>query len=107
MDLRPLDRFRRTAFVEGLSYLALLLIAMPLKYLAGMPGAVKVVGWAHGVLFMLYIALLADVAFRYRWSFGRIAWALAASVIPGATFILEAQIRREIESKRSAVTAAS
>jgi integral membrane protein len=50
--------FERIALIEGLSYLTLLGIAMPLKYIWGMPLAVKYVGWAHGILFILYFVLL-------------------------------------------------
>ncbi|MFW5972756.1 MAG: DUF3817 domain-containing protein, partial [Bacteroidota bacterium] len=50
-----LSRLRLIGFIEGLSYLALLGIAMPLKYMAGMPMAVRYVGWIHGVLFVLYV----------------------------------------------------
>ncbi len=53
----PLNRFRAIALLEGLSFVLLLFIAMPLKYLAGMPLGVKVVGWAHGMLFVLYFLL--------------------------------------------------
>ena len=44
--------------VEGVSYLLLLGVAMPLKYAFGLPLAVKIVGMAHGVLFLAYCALL-------------------------------------------------
>lgn len=44
-----------------ISFLVLLFVAMPLKYAAGIPEAVKYTGWAHGILFILYVAFLADV----------------------------------------------
>ena len=50
----PLGRFRAVALAEGLSFVVLLFIAMPLKYALGLPLAVKYVGWAHGLLFVLY-----------------------------------------------------
>jgi len=61
------ERFRAIAFIEGVSYLLLLGVAMPLKYFAGFPGAVMAVGWAHGVLFVLYLVALAEVSFSRRW----------------------------------------
>src|SRR5687768_13069795 len=73
-------RFRAVAFLEGVSFLVLLGIAMPLKYFAGLPQAVLVVGWAHGLLFILYMVALARVTLADRWSSGRVAGALAASV---------------------------
>ena len=54
----PVRLFSTIALVEGISYVLLLGIAMPLKYFLDMPLAVKVVGWAHGVLFMAYVVLL-------------------------------------------------
>ena len=47
-------QLRRIGYAEAISFLVLLGVAMPLKYLAGMPMAVKVVGWIHGVLFVAY-----------------------------------------------------
>ena len=52
-------RFRWVSLIEGVSYLVLVAIAMPLKYAAGMPGAVRVVGMAHGVLFVAFVLALA------------------------------------------------
>src|SRR5690349_20635048 len=57
-----LGRFRAIALLEGLSFVLLLFIAMPLKYLAGMPLGVKMVGWAHGMLFVLYLLFFVEVA---------------------------------------------
>ncbi|MDB5264148.1 MAG: rane protein [Adhaeribacter sp.] len=90
-----LDRFRLIAVLEGISYLVLLLIAMPLKYLADMPLMVKYVGWAHGVLFVLYGLALLQVWMVYRWSFLRVVWAFILSFIPLGTFWLDRQLRRE------------
>ena len=52
-----LGRFRLVAIMEGVSFLVLLGIAMPLKYFADMPLAVKYIGWLHGLLFVLYMVL--------------------------------------------------
>ena len=91
----PLGRFRAVALLEGLSFVLLLFIAMPLKYLAGMPLAVKVVGMAHGVLFMLYLPALLEVAVAHRWSFLRALAAFGASLVPFGTFVLDARLRQE------------
>jgi integral membrane protein len=82
------NRFLTIGYVEGLSYLVLLLIAMPLKYYAGMPMAVRVVGMLHGVLFVLYIAALAQVAYVLHWGIKKVLVAFVASLIPFATFFL-------------------
>ena len=84
--LTGLGRLRLVAILEGVSFLVLLLIAMPLKYLAGQPQAVRHVGMAHGVLFVVYVLLVIQVAIERRWSFGKTALALGASVFPFGTF---------------------
>lgn len=91
----PLGRFRVVALIEGVSYLLLLGVAMPLKYFAGFPEAVLAVGWAHGVLFVLYIVALAEVSLVRRWRLVRILVAFVASLIPFGTFVLDARLRRE------------
>ena len=78
--------FRRIAFWEGLSYLLLIFVAMPLKYLADQPQAVKVVGMVHGVLFVGYVALLLAVAFACKLPWKRVAWSFGASLVPFGTF---------------------
>jgi integral membrane protein len=84
------------AFMEGVSFLLLLLIAMPLKYLAGWPLGVKVVGMAHGVLFIAYIALVALAALSDRkgWPLLKIVLALIASLLPFGTFWAEYRLFR-------------
>ncbi len=94
---KTLSIFRKIAWLEGWSYLILLGIAMPLKYWADMPLAVKYVGWAHGVLFVLYIAFLLKCVWQYRWGFFKMVWAFAASLIPFGTFILDKQLKKELE----------
>ena len=90
-----MGRFRAIALIEGVSYLVLLGVAMPLKYFAGFPGAVLAVGWAHGMLFVLYVVALAEVSFKRRWRLSRILGAFVASLVPFGTFVLDAQLRRE------------
>jgi integral membrane protein len=88
-------RFRAIALVEGVSYLLLLGVAMPLKYFAGFPGAVLAVGWAHGVLFVLYMVSLGEVSLARRWRLVRVLGAFVASLVPFGTFLLDAKLRRE------------
>jgi len=87
--------FRRVAVAEGISFIVLLLIAMPLKYFLGIPEAVKVVGWIHGVLFVMYGVVLAIVHFAARWSILFSAWAFFLSLIPVGTFYLDWQLRKK------------
>ncbi len=91
----PLGRFRAVALLEGLSFIVLLFIAMPLKYLAGMPMAVRVVGMAHGLLFVLYLFTLMEAAIALRWNIVRVLMAFGASLVPFGNFLLDARLRRE------------
>ncbi|OWP61783.1 hypothetical protein CDA63_17515 [Hymenobacter amundsenii] len=77
---------RLVAFLEGTSFLVLLLIAMPLKYLAHQPAAVRPVGMAHGVLFVLYVLLVLQNALALSWPARKVGLALLASVIPFGPF---------------------
>lgn len=90
-----LGRLRIIGMLEGLSFLLLLGLAMPLKYIAGEPGMVRVVGSAHGFLFLLYVAALLHAAFEMRWSVRRVIAGLAASVLPFGPFVFEARLRQE------------
>lgn len=90
-----LGRFRLVAISEGISYMLLLFIAMPLKYMAGIPDAVKYTGWVHGILFMLYILALISVKVDRNWSFPKTALAFVISLIPFAAFIFDKYLRRE------------
>ena len=87
--------FSMIALAEGTSFLTLLFIAMPMKYFMGMPEVVRLVGSIHGVLFVLYVGLLARIHFTQRWSFIFSLYALIASVIPFGTFMLDKQLRKK------------
>jgi integral membrane protein len=86
-----LGRLRIVAFLEGISYLVLLGIAMPLKYLAGIPQAVRVVGMAHGVLFVLFVLLLIQVAVERSWSTKKSLLSFLSSLVPFGTFYADAK----------------
>lgn len=86
---------RIAGWFEGLSFLILLFIAMPLKYGMGMPGPVRVVGWAHGVLFVIYILAIVWVAYVASWGFGRIFKSVAAGFLPFGPFVINHQLKEE------------
>lgn len=92
-----LGRFRAVAIVEGLSYIVLVGIAMPLKYLADSPQMVRWVGLAHGWLFILYLITGALVAYQQRWSIRLVVGAFVASLLPFATFYLDYWLRQNQE----------
>jgi integral membrane protein len=87
--------FRKTAFAEGVSFLVLLFIAMPLKYFAGMPMAVTIVGGLHGVLFVAFMILAWDVKSAYKKDWNWFFKAGLASVIPFGTFYMDKQWKKE------------
>ncbi|HAN30004.1 MAG TPA: hypothetical protein DCQ06_00265 [Myxococcales bacterium] len=90
-----LNQFRTIAWIEGVSYLVLLFIAMPLKYMMGIAIAVKLTGWAHGVLFIAYVALCMRAGHKERWSLLFTLLALGASLVPFATFWLDRKLVRK------------
>jgi integral membrane protein len=96
---------RTIGILEGISFLVLLGIAMPLKYIQGIPEPVKYVGWAHGVLFMLYIPAVFVARKSMNWNFLRTLIALAASIFPFGTFILDRQLIKREQELQSSVSA--
>ncbi|TKC09716.1 DUF3817 domain-containing protein [Pedobacter frigoris] len=93
--MNTLSVFRKIAVAEGLSYVLLVFIAMPLKYWADMPLAVKYTGWAHGLLFMLYIVFLIMAWVEYKWSFKRTALFGVASLLPFAPFWVDKKLKED------------
>ncbi|WP_299821172.1 DUF3817 domain-containing protein [uncultured Pontibacter sp.] len=96
----PISRFRLVGFYEGLSYLLLLGIAMPVKYIFGIPELVKYVGWAHGVLFIAYMFALLQVTLEHKWSVGKVAAAFVASLLPFGPFILDKKLLQNEEAPK-------
>lgn len=83
-----------TGAIEGTSFLLLLFIAMPLKYLADQPLMVTIVGSAHGVLWIAYLAALAHSAWLGKWPFSRLFLGGVASVLPFGPFVFDARVAR-------------
>ena len=88
-----LTRFRFVAIAEGISYVVLVFIGMPLKYLADQPLTVEIVGWIHGILFISYLILGTQAAADEKWSLRFVAIAFAAALVPGGTFWLDRHLR--------------
>jgi integral membrane protein len=101
----PIGRLRAVGLSEGVSFLLLLGVAMPLKYIAGLPIFVKVVGWVHGGLFVLFCIALVHAATKHRWPLLRTGQLLLASLIPFGTFLVDGSLARE--DQRAADSAAS
>ena len=96
--MTELKQFRWVAFAEGLSFVLLLFVAMPLKYWAGLPLAVRVVGSVHGLLFVAFAWALLRVAVEREWPWKRWLTAFASSLLPFGTFVFDRSLKREIES---------
>ena len=83
---------RRLAYAESISFLVLLLIAMPLKYIAHMPLATRIMGMIHGMLFIVFIFAITSVALDKAWPKKRLFLGYLASVLPFGAFILDNKI---------------
>ncbi len=81
--------FRNISFLEGVSLLLLLFIAMPLKYIWENPIYVKVVGMTHGLLFIAYVLFAFIINLKLKWNFKTLLIVLFASVIPFGTFYID------------------
>ncbi|MDC6363882.1 MULTISPECIES: DUF3817 domain-containing protein [Flavobacteriaceae] len=81
-----LKLFRATAILEGISYLALFGLTMPLKYWADIMEPNKIVGYAHGALFILYVILAVVFCWQRKWSIKRFVMLFIASLLPFGTF---------------------
>jgi integral membrane protein len=76
----------------------LLFIAMPMKYMMGMPMAVRVVGSIHGLLFLLYVGQLAKLRTQYQWDNRFSIQAFIASIVPFGTFLFDKYLREKEEA---------
>ena len=88
-------RFRMIGIAEGISFLILLLIAMPLKYYFKIPEAVKFAGWLHGALFITFLYFAFEVMGTCKKNFGWFVKAFLAAIIPLGTFILDRQLKTD------------
>ncbi|MBL6449017.1 DUF3817 domain-containing protein [Fulvivirga sp. 29W222] len=84
-----INKLRVLGLLEGISYLLLLGVCMPLKYLMDIPEPTSYVGMAHGILFIAYCLWVIIVAVEVKWGFGKIFWALLASLLPFGTFLAD------------------
>lgn len=85
-------RVRVLGTLEGISFLLLMGVAMPLKYFAGLPAAVKWTGWIHGILFIAYCMTVLTALIAGRISFRRSVEAFIASLIPLGPFLLDGRL---------------
>jgi integral membrane protein len=86
---------RYSGIIEGISFLILLLIAMPLKYVFHRPGFVLFFGWVHGALFITYGFLVIKIWIVRKWKFKRAFRAGIAAIIPLGTFFFDKELKKE------------
>lgn len=92
VSLPAQKRFRLIAYTEGWSYIVLLFIAMPLKYWADLPIAVRIVGMLHGVLFVGFCISLIEMVIRFRWGLFKTMLVFLSSLLPFGTFYMDRQL---------------
>jgi len=100
LDQRPrmlktsIGRLRAIGLVEGISFLLLLGVAMPLKYFAGVPQAVTIIGWLHGMLFITFCIALAQAHQEAKWHARRTGLVLIAGLLPFGPFVIDARLQK-------------
>ena len=88
-------RVRAAGMVEAVSFLLLLGVAMPLKYFAGMPLAVTIAGWIHGLLFLVFIMCLLVAHGERQWPGRWTAMIFVAALLPFGPFVIDRRLRNE------------
>jgi integral membrane protein len=97
VNLRPaLLRYRVIAYVVGVALILLVVIGMPMKYLADNPVLVETVGPAHGFLYIVYLVLSADLARRAGWGLKFTVLVLLAGTVPFVSFYAERVVTRRV-----------
>ena len=95
-SIQALQHLRIIGILEGISYLVLLFISMPLKYIYKLPQFVIVNGWVHGFLFVLFAIAVLRVWIVRKWAFKKAFIAGLASLVPFGTFWFDKQLKQEI-----------
>lgn len=87
--------FKIIAFLEGISYILLLGIAVPIKYALDNPAYVKLLGMPHGLLFIAYVILALVIGSKLKWNNKTLFQVLVASIIPFGTFFIGKKFLKE------------
>ena len=90
--------YRLTAFLEGVSYILLLFIAVPIKYLLNEALFVKILGMPHGILFILYILFSIIAKIKYNWNFRKFLVISIASLVPFGTVYIDKKYLTKLNS---------
>jgi integral membrane protein len=103
--MSELRQLRLVLLFEGVSFLVLLFVAMPLKYAFGLPIFVRVAGSVHGALFLLSLVALFRAAAEREWPLRRSALAFVSSIVPFGTLFFDRSLRTEIAGLAAASAA--
>lgn len=95
-----LKNFRVLSFLEGISFLLILFVTMPLKYYFENPIPNKIIGMAHGVLFLLYIVFAFLVKEDLKWNLKTLTIVLLCSIVPFGTFWMD---HKYLSGKKNAI----
>jgi integral membrane protein len=98
-----LIRFRVMAWVTGVMLLVLVFVAMPMKYIGDDDSLVRIVGVAHGWLYIVYIITVLTLAYQARWRPVRTLLVLLAGTVPFASFVAERKVVAIARRERQAV----
>ena len=93
-----LQRYRVMANVVGVLLILLVVVAVPVKYLADMPTPVTVLGTAHGWLYALFFLSAVDLALRAKWSLKGAVIAIVCGTIPFLSFATERTVTRKMRA---------
>ncbi len=94
---KAIHRLRIVGLIEGISFLLLLGIAMPLKYIWDMPLAVRIVGMAHGLLFILFCLFLVIAMSMAQWHIKRGAFYFVAALVPFGPFLVDKRLKQHAD----------
>ena len=92
---KKISWLRKAGIMEGISFLVLLCIAMPLKYIFHQPMAVKIFGWMHGILFVSFLFLAWEVKTDRNKNLKWFATAFLAAIVPTGTFFFDKKLKEE------------
>ena len=100
-------RYRVMAYVVGVLLVVLVLVGMPLKYLAGNGAVVTWTGVPHGWLYMVLIVTAYDLGRRVHWPWGRLILIALAGTVPFLSFVAEHYARKDVQARLAVAEAAS
>ncbi|AUZ05365.2 integral membrane protein [Vitreoscilla sp. C1] len=97
--INMLNILRVVGYLEGISFLVLLFVAMPMKYVLNDASLIPMSGMAHGVLFMLYLVVLFVASHQQKWPVSTFLMGLVASILPFGPFVFDAKVIKQSQAQ--------